>query len=245
MKLPLILLLFLLPLAVRADQGRFQLVFTSANQKYELSWQGPMWSLKEKATGKELYKLEAGRILSLMTVLVSDDGKTVVGIDDYSTQDRNKDPEVLLFYKEGKKVRSYKLSEVLDNPQFVSVSVSHFRWVHVNGKTPGINDTKVSLTTYELYDYVFNAETGEVLKKERNEILSGGAVFVTGYVRGLGGRRHEIEVQCVIYGPVRKGDIVPFESDKIRWEGPRFYETLILKDGKLLAARGATFNVCR
>jgi hypothetical protein len=179
-----------------------------------------------------------------MTVLVSDDGKSVIAIDDYSEQSFDKNPEVLLFYNAGKKIKGYKLNELLDNIKFISVSVSHFQWIYGNQKTFSIKDSKINLTTFELNNYSFNTETGDILKKERDKTLSGEAIYVYGRVKGLGADSHEIEIDCVIYGTVPKGTKLSFDSKEYRWEGDGFNETLIIKNGKLIAKKGIIFNRC-
>ncbi len=243
MKYFLFIILFLIPFVVRADQPRGRELFTSANDKYELKFTDKNWSLVEKETNKELYQLTGN--LSSMTVLISDDGKSVVAIDDYSEREWDKNPEVLIFYINGSKITAYKLNEVIDNLKFISESASHFRWLYGNEKTFSIKDSKINLTTFEMNNFTFEVETGKILKKERDEILSGDAIYVYGTVKGLGGDKHEIEVGCVIYGSVKKGSKILFDSKKYRWEeGNEFNETLIIKDGKLIAKKGIRFNNC-
>jgi hypothetical protein len=244
MKYFIFTILLLIPFAARADEARYKTAFTSANGKYELKLTDKNWSLIEKETSKELYRLAENNLWS-MTVLISDDGKSVVAIDDYSEREPAEIPEVLIFYQNGKKIAAYKLDELLDNPKFIMRSASHFRWLYRNEKAFSINDAKLNLTTFEMNDLVFDVETGRILKKDRDEILSGEAIYVFGKVKGLGGDNHEIEVLCVIYGAVKKGDKIQFRSEKYKWEaGFGFYDTLIIKDGKLADKKGVIFNVC-
>lgn len=243
MKSVLFIVLLLLPFAGRADEARFRGVFYSANDKYELNLSDDEWRLREKATGRELYRIKE-KLLGSMTVLVGDDGQSVVAIDDYSMQDEQQNPEVLIFYQGGRKIKAYKLGELLDDRKFISVSVSHFRWLFRGEKEFSIDGPALTLTTFELNNYAFDVKTGAVLKKERDAILSGDAVYVFGRVEGFGGEKHEIEVLCVISGDAAGKDRIYFESGERRWEGRGFYEALVIKKGKLAAVKGVNFNVC-
>jgi hypothetical protein len=242
MKYILLIIFFLTPFVIRADEPRHRFVFTSANEKFELRFDKGEWALIEKATKNERYRLTGN--ISSMTNLVSDDGESVVAIDDYSEQDWEKNPEVLIFFSHGKKIKSYKLNELFDNPKLITVSVSHFHWAFDNEKTFLIKDAKLNLTTYELNNFVFDSETGNLLKKEKDEILSGNSIYVYGKVNPLGGDKHEILVECVISGSTEKGSKILFESKKFKWIGGSSNETLIIKDGILIARKGVIFNKC-
>ena len=169
MKLVLLILLLFVPLLVRADEPRYTESFTSPNGKYVFrskpNIQGDKnWILIEKDTKKVLYEFDES--FGYFTVLVSNDGKNLVAIDDYSIRKSEDDPEVLRFFVDGKEVKAYKLSEVLETPQRVKQTVSHFLWI----KKPfplTISDSKLAFTTYEQSNFVFNINTGEILKKEK------------------------------------------------------------------------------
>ena len=168
MKFIWLFLLLFMPLLVKADQPRYRESFTSANDKYVFRKTPNMpannWSVIEKATTKTLYEV-VGWFYSF-TVLVSDDGKNLVVIDDYSESKPEENPEVLQFYLDGKQIKSYKLSDLLENTKFISQSVSHFRWVR-KPLTFSINGSKFNLTTYEFFNYDFDINTGETLKKKK------------------------------------------------------------------------------
>ncbi len=238
----LFILLFVATLLVKADEARYRNVFTSANDKYELRLADENWSLIEKSTKKEFYRLKGD--ISSMTVLVSDDGKMVIAIDDYSEQDLEKNPEVLLFYNNGKKVKGYKINDLLENANIVTVSSSHFKWL-LRDADFSIKDSRIKLTTFEMNHLTFNIESGDIFTKKRDEVLSGNTLYVFGKITNLGGDEHEIEVICAIYGNIEKGNKVKFSSDKIRWEGSGFLETLIIKDGKLVDTKGIILNSCK
>lgn len=250
MKLFLLILLLAFPLISRADQPRYNEVFTSKNGKFQLKYQSDErlirdgeWILQEMESGKEIYRL-TGNYLQSMTVLVSDDGKSVAAIDDYSTQNYENNPEILIFYKNGKKLKSYKLDEIYNKHKFLIVSTSHFRWTFEYEKTFSIKDSKLNLTTYDLNNYIFNVESGRILKKERDKILSGDAVYVFGEIEPLGEDKYAIQAGCVIYGKAEKESRIVFESKKIGWQGGGLSEALIIKDGKLLERKDVFLTYC-
>ncbi len=244
MKYFLLLILVFATFAVRADEPRFSKIFISANDKFELklNLEERDWSLIEKSSGKELYKL-TGSLWS-MTVLISDDGKSVIAIDDYSEQDPEDNSEVLIFYNNGNRIKAHKLNEVFDDLKFISQSVSHFRWLFKSQKGFSINDSKISLTTFEMNNLVFDIETGNLLKKEKDKSLSGDAIYVYGKVKGLDGEKHEIQVECVINGKAKKGEKILFNSKEFRWEGSNSNESLIINDARLVSRKGVIFNRC-
>jgi hypothetical protein len=244
MKYVLTIILILIPLTAYADQPRHQGIFTSANDKYELRLTEifTKWSLIEKETNKEIYKLEAN--ISSMTVLVSDDGKSVIAVDDYSEQEREENPKILLFFRNGKEIKSYNLKDLISDKKFVSYSASHFRWIIRSESSLKIEDSKIKLKTHEFYNYSFNIDTGELVQKERDELLTGDAIFAYGSVSGDGGKEHQFRIECIIYGKIPKNGIVKFESEKIRFDGGSFYQTLLIKNGKLIENYEIIMNNC-
>jgi hypothetical protein len=239
----LFITLFLSSLVISADEPRRNNIFTSPNQRYELKLKGAEWVLLDKTNKKELYRLREN--LRSMTVLIGDDGKSITVVDDYSEQEWKENPEVLIFYNNGKKIRTYKLNEVLGKLHHVTVSASHFRWL-LSEKPISVTDGKLRLTTTELNHYVFDAATGEILNKNKDEILSGDAVYVYGRVNRLGNGRYEIEVDCAVYGVVPENRKLQFTSEKQNLGGNGFYATLIIKNGKLADKKDhIILNVCR
>lgn len=245
MKFILTIILIFLPVIVYADNPRHQTVFTSANDKYELRLEKDFskWSLFEKETKKELYQLEANNLFS-MTVLVSDDGKSIVAIDDWSEQEAKENPEVLLFFCNGKKTQAYKINELVSDIKFVMYSVSHFIWLLDYGKELRIENSKLALKTHELNTYLFNIETGEILEKQRDERLSGDAIFASGIVSGDKGNEYQFKIICLIYGQTPETNPITIVSDKLKFEGDEFYETLLIKNGKLIESFGMRPNSC-
>lgn len=230
----------------RADQYRHRDLFSSANGRFEARLKDRDWRLIERSSGKELYRFSDYRDRAIwfhtMTLVVSDDGQSVVAIDDYSAQDFRQNPEVLFFFQEGRIIRAHKLLEI-SNPRFIIFSASHFRWLY-SAESIVVSDSRVALTSYDLVNLTFHAETGELLSREKDPVLTEGTVFVSGPVTVAKNDRYKLHVDCVVHGKARKGSTMTFESTKIKWIGGSSSEALVIRDGKLVASKGIIFNAC-
>lgn len=227
-----------------ADEMRRTFTFKSANEKFELKaiakrLYPPEWILTEKSTGGVRYKITGD--FSAMTVLVSDDGESLVTIDDYSERERAKNLDVLSFYRAGKLLKTYTLGELLNDIGNIESSVSHFTWFF---GIPSLKKEKLNFKTYELVDYTFDMETGSLINKERDEALNGDALYIYGKMKNLGNGFYEMKVCHRIQGIIPKNGVVKFEA-----VGPdRFltnhYSTVIVKGGRLVAEPSVILNSC-
>lgn len=234
----------LFPLTLRADQPRYRNVFTSANGEFELKLEKDgEWILRSTKSNQEIYRL-TGKFLDSMTILISDDGKSVVAIDDYSDQNYENNPDILIFYRNGKKIKSYKLDEIIGTPKVLRVSASHFTWTLEYEDAFSIKDSKLNLTTYNLNNYIFDTKNGEILKKEKDKILSDNAVYAFGEIESLGEDKYALQADCVIYGNAEKGSRILFDSPKIKFQSDGLRQTIIIKDGKLVARKEVFLNLC-
>lgn len=253
MRYVLIIFLFLFPLAANADEGRYRTLFTSSNGKYEFRISTPKWeerdirewSLIEKATGTVLYKISEGRwSLPLMTVLVSDDGRNITAIDDYSASEPKKDLDVLIFYREGKLVKKYTLGEILDDIDNITHSASHFRW-EFSEKPLAVVNSKLKFKTYELISYTFDINSGEILKKEKDPILSGDAIYVYGEIKKLEKNRYQMKVCHLVQGSIPETGLIEFEASQKEYLYDGVYysvadldffspNSIVIKDGKMV-----------
>jgi len=231
-----------------ADEPRHQNSFISSNGQFEAKLQKDWkWNLIEKSTGKELYSFDDyygnGISLSSMTLVISDDGRSVVAVNDFGEQDYRKNPEVIFFFQNGKQIKTYKLLEVA-NPKFMELSASHFRWLYsVNSLS--IRDSTLEITTFDMNHLVFNTETGSLIRKNLDDLLLGGTIFIAGPIRPLESKSSfEISVKCSVVGNVKVGSKIKFDSGKFRWIGGTSYESIILRNGKLVERKGVIFNNC-
>ena len=246
MKILLLIVFLFVSYSVKADQPRYVRVFTSSNNKYELRNDGNLvsnqkWSLFEKATEKKLYDIDAP--FASLTTIVSNDGQNIIAVDDYSENEPEDNPEVLQFYLNGQKLKSYKLSELLENTKIISKSVSHFRWI-IKPSSLSITDTRFKLTTFELFNYEFDINTGERLKKERDSRLADGVIYAYGDISGSMNGNHKMKIHCLLYGQMPPNKTINFESKKYIYNVDSMFDTIIIKDGKLIEHLGILLNTC-
>lgn len=72
----------------------------------------------------------------------------------------------LAFYAQGRELRSYVVSELLDDPQSVVRSVSHYQWQGRQAGYPRLTDGgRFMLTTVEGDLLTFDVRTGEIIDR--------------------------------------------------------------------------------
>ena len=78
---------------------------------------------------------------------------------------KSQSDEAYSFYANGKEVRSYKISDLVDTPLFLKHSVSHFEWE----ETVRIDEQNHELVTalYNTEGFVFDYTTGEIISSRR------------------------------------------------------------------------------
>jgi hypothetical protein len=241
------MLLLLTPFAAQADQPRWKSKFTSQNGRYELQWidgirDKQKWKLIEKKSAEQLYEFEA-EDLGSMTVLVSDDGLNLITVDDWSQRQASDELDVLSFYRQGKIIKRYTLKEILNSTDNIQRSASHFSWFFKSDDLV-INDSKFRLTTFELTNYTFDTTNGEILKKERDPILSEDTLYIYGKIKELGNGLYEMKVCHVVQGEIPTNGYLNFRVEKDKQNRMWNYVTVIIRDGKLLALKPVTFNSC-
>lgn len=243
-RLTLLILFILMPIEVFSDQPRHRFEFKSENGKFEFKmvdgkYDDQYWSVFEVETGKALYDIN--EYLSPMSIFLTNDGKGIVAIDDYSEKDDSAGLEVLFFYRDGVLVTKHKLGELFDDPQTLHYSASHFRWYFYDPFS--FDDTELRLQTFELIDYRFNVETGAVISKSKDTILTDESIFVSGIVTFIGDGLIEIEVCRRVYGAVPNSGKIKFR-DKSRSTGELPSDSVIIENGKLKSFKNVRLNHC-
>jgi len=240
MKTILLFLLLVTPYICKADNPRWSEVFTSPNDKYELrlvseyGQADSKWSLVEKATQKVKYQL-TGPYLFQMSLVVSDDGNSVVAIDDFSEQEAVKNLDILFFYNKGKLIKKYTLEEI-NGMDAISYSASHFSWLLPSNLDLIIKDSEIEFTTYRLFHYKFDVNTGKILRKELDSRLTEDSIYVYGkIVEDLGNDRYVMEVCTLIQGIIPESGKIEFESKTMEFS-ERDYSTIIVRNGKFVTA---------
>lgn len=241
----LALLAILVASPMRADEPRFTRMVRSANQRFELrliSTAAPpiKWAVVDSATGVTQYNLEGE--LGPQTVLLSNDGSSLVVVDDYSERVPTPDLVVLLFYSNGKLSKRYTLGELLEDPTNITESVSHFSWFFGGGRALDTSNGRLRLTTYELVRYEFELATGDQLLRERDGVLGESTIYAFGDVEPVGSQRYRMQVCRRIYGEVPASGVVEFETAQPLAVERRTPMTIIVARGRLVATKPVTLK---
>ncbi|UCH48762.1 MAG: hypothetical protein JSU95_02875 [Betaproteobacteria bacterium] len=147
------------------ENGRYVGVMRSKRQE-------PDWGLFDAQAAKaldpsnDLETLMAGSAPFYMlrgdfaskTALVSDDGTSIVVIDDFSEALPDTDLEVLHFYDAGRLVATYRLGELLGSVENVQYTSSHFLWFLSDSLS--FDGETLLLTTTECVPLEFAASRG-------------------------------------------------------------------------------------
>ena len=83
--------------------------------------------LYNNKTGKMLYSINAS--FSHKTVIISNDGKNLIVVNDWPHYSNKKVLNVLEFYSIGKSIQSVKFIDCMTDTSNISMSVSHFNWL--------------------------------------------------------------------------------------------------------------------
>jgi hypothetical protein len=178
--------------------------------------------------------------LSDKTVIISNDGRNIIAIDDYSPGFPDDDEPKLIFFKDGILIKEYLLVDLLDNIYNISKSASHFKWAFRNSFI--IEDNYFNIITYELYEYSIEINTGEIVEKKRNSLLTEDALYVYGEVTKNNNDTYNFEIKHLVYGKP-ENDIIIFKSDlKINFRNKE-YMTLIIKDNIAVYRNDVLFNL--
>ncbi len=101
-------------------------------------------------------------------VLVSMDAQYLVRMGPWNQgRELSKEHVAVEFYKDGKLLKSYSTIDLVEDPRKTQPTVSHYFW---RGKTCEFDiDNKFTLDTIDGIKYVFDATTGKVISKTKNQ----------------------------------------------------------------------------
>lgn len=120
------------------------------------------WGLFDKLNNKQLYTIKNDSIfIEYLSVEISDDGKNLLFIDDYSSGYGFKNIPVVTLYNQDKFIKTFTLGDLMDNLCAVTYSASHMRWC----SNWGFLNEKIFLETYDFYRFELDF-FGNIIKKE-------------------------------------------------------------------------------
>ena len=163
-----------------------------------------------------------------MTILVSDNGQNIVVIDDFMESHKIKDRNVLWLYKKGKLLKSYKLTELINDTCNVSKSVWHTDWSYGNFEFTDIQN-HFSLTTYELSEIVFDLTTGQIISNRKPTGFDSDCLIVFGEFRK--GKENYVTMKILKYIAGEKQENNKISFTTTTYGSGLWRELLMIKNG--------------
>jgi hypothetical protein len=164
-----------------SNNGKYisELINTSCNQgSFMEEWQLKTIESNETKYYFECYQFSLSGIYP--GIFISDDGENIVFADWFLGVDPSIDwfdyeeepifnSIVLRFYSNGKEIKIYRLSDLFNDINNGYQSASHLQWTRFNYDRSCIRleNNKLIITTYELYEYIFDISNGEIIKKNK------------------------------------------------------------------------------
>jgi hypothetical protein len=209
-----------------ADEQRSQTSFESKNGEYSIKYQRKNWILTDKK-GSIKYKLKDCGFTS-MTIVVSDNGENIVVIDDFMEGQKIGDRNTLWLYKNGKLLKSYKLTELITDTCNVSKSIWHTEWSFGNFELTD-NQNHFSFTTYELSEIIVDLTTGRIISNRKPTGFDSDCLIVFGEFRK--GKENYVTMRILKYiaGKKQENNQVTFKT--ITYGTGLWKELLMIKNG--------------
>jgi len=174
--------------------------FVSANGLAKLTIGPTLTTFTVWLSGKELYQSQTPLPdMKVGEFFVSNNGKFVVWMlaehfYDGLTKKNNNDSPALLFYAEGRPIKSYMYGELLQRETLVSHSTSHTQWVMSyrnpdwspsdrRGARLSEDGQRFELQTTSFREYVFNVETGDMLSGRDSDLWTSADLIVYGPIK--------------------------------------------------------------
>jgi len=170
---------------VFTSEGGGSALFTMVPAKLDADYKvtkkpfGIAYKLSEEGVLEELYRTSGWYSFR---VFVSDDGKYLVQMGPWNAGHRpEKDHLAVAFYKNGKLLKSYSTADLVQDPDKVMASASHYMWLapHYNLKLsageayslrPRLDyDNKFTLNTIDGWTYEFDATNGKIASTKKTK----------------------------------------------------------------------------
>lgn len=168
------------------------------------------WQLVDNTTGNPLYQVETRDAIQTKTAFLSQDGQTIVVVDDWSAGVPVAFWPVLSFYYRGRETHTYTLGELLGPTYPLSESASHFSWFENYHFSPAT--ATFTLRTFTQQDLTFEGGSGQRLATKYQGLVTPGSLLAYGRIEKLGTHRYVLTVCRPYYGPVHAQEQVLFRS---------------------------------
>jgi hypothetical protein len=209
-----------------ADEPRFESKFESSNGEYSIQLHKNKWVLTNRK-GFIKYSIKDNGFTS-MTIFVSDNGQNIVIMDDYMEGRNVGERNALWIYKKGKLVKSYKLSDLLNDTCNISRSIGHLTWSY---EDYGFIDkeSQFSFSTYELSEFIFDLSTGQIVKIIKPDGYDSDCLIVFGDFRKGNENYATMKILKYISGKTQENNKITFKTESY---GAGIWRLLLMiKDG--------------
>ncbi len=225
-------------------------IYNSKTKKYDVSSYSYSdkyyWGLYDLRTNKKLFtKKNDSLFIEAKTALISDNGKQIIVVDDFSGGFGFQNFEVVHFYEKNKLVKTLTLGELLDNMCSVSYSVSHMTWCFNFNFT---QNNSFEIKTYEYFNYRFDLK-GNLINKTSDSRIKPTDEIVTAKIKRLEKDKYSFKIRKTIrnkYQPetelvltvsdktMRKihGKFYGFLPSKSKIMETEFYKTVLFRNDK-------------
>lgn len=211
-----------------ADEPRIRTEFFSSDSTYILKFDMEKnWILKDK-NDQIIYKITDENFTS-MTIRVSNDGNSIVIIDDFAENHIIKDRIGLWVYHKGVLLKKYKFIDLLDDTCNVALSVWHIDWL-VNDYDFNLDQSDFEFSTNEFYNYKVDLVNGEIISKNRPIGFDDKTLIVYGSFKQKNGSEVVMNISRYISGNRQPENKIKFRTD---FFGDGNWKTAVMiKNGK-------------
>lgn len=112
---------------------------------------------------KPLWSLPSDFCCSRVDILSN--AKNLISWNAWPADNGTFDQTVAWFFENGREIRNYKIRQLVDNPEHLRHSVSHYRWIDRTEVDDRLN--RITLRTLNGQIIVFDGTTGEVISRAR------------------------------------------------------------------------------
>ncbi|MDL2141952.1 hypothetical protein QQY79_05430 [Flavobacterium tructae] len=176
---------------------------------YKTSYSYPdryYWGLYDTQTKQKLYTIKNDSLfIEFKTAVISNDGRNIVIVDDYSAGFGYKGFEIMTFYEKDKLIKHLKLGDLIQNMCALSYSVSHMTWCSRDFDFNDRNEIKIK--THEFYNYTFD-KNGELLNKQSHELIQPNDILAIGKIKRKSRNKYLVEIKFCIRGILKANTIL-------------------------------------
>ena len=236
-RLILKILLFFIPIVVKADQPRAIFEHFSENKRFVLQlminenkicdygylddnhWKLDecYWRVIDSSKMKEIYRFQKGDYdwFIEVNVYVTNDGMNSVAVNDWPAWGLDSSTIFLTFFSKNKKISSFKASEILSTFKHIRSTASHYFW----GKHEIMTKNEFEFETFDMTKFRFSLKKGLLLSKKRSSFLDSNKIRVLGKIDStIDNSVFSIKIYCVLFSKKPVSEIIKYKVQRKYWE---------------------------